>query len=147
MQIANACSVHIQIVMGFNLWQALQQTTSLGRLRQIDTKSVSVCLYTEQACCGSPSWHLGSSAFNYRLQPLQLHDHYSLSVYGSETHINPPPLVFGELFCPHDGLGVICVQTVANSPLALVIPGEGLSGWRFTSKLFRFRLSLQRLDT
>ena len=51
-----------------DLWQ---QTTSLGRLRQMETMSVSVRLYTEQACCGSFSRHSGSSsAFKYRLRPL-----------------------------------------------------------------------------
>ena len=50
-----------------------QQTTvtSLGCLRQMETKSVLVHLYTEQACCGSFSRHLGSSsAFKYRLRLL-----------------------------------------------------------------------------
>ena len=67
-------------VNGFDLWQ---QTTNLRRLRQMATKSVSVCLYTEQACCGSPSRHLGSSsALKYRLRPLYWHDHYSWLAYG-----------------------------------------------------------------
>ena len=39
-----------------------QQTTDLGRLRQMETKSVWVRLYTEQACCGSPTPHSGSSS-------------------------------------------------------------------------------------
>ena len=39
-----------------------QQTTGLRRLRQMETKIVSVCLYTEQACSGSPSRHSGSSS-------------------------------------------------------------------------------------
>ena len=48
------------------------------------------CLYTEQACCGYPSRHSGSSsAFKYRLRPLHWHDHYSWSAYGSDTHIKP----------------------------------------------------------
>ena len=52
-------------VKGFDL---RKQTTGLGRLRRMETKSVSVRLYTEQACCGSPTRHSGSSsAFKYRL--------------------------------------------------------------------------------
>ena len=81
------------LVKGFD---SPQQTTGLGRLRQMETKSVSVRLYTEQACCGSPSRHSGSSsAFKYWLRPLHWHYNYSWSAYGSKTHIKPR-LFFGE---------------------------------------------------
>ena len=52
----------VLFVKGFDL---RQWSTGLGRLMQMETKSVSVRLYTEQACYGSPTRHSGSSsAFN-----------------------------------------------------------------------------------
>ena len=88
--------------------QGLRPTTAdtgLGRLRQMETKSVSVRLYTERACCGSPTRHSGSSsAFKYRLRPLLWHDHHSWSACGWKLILNPTS--FLGVFWPRDGLGL-----------------------------------------
>ena len=47
-----------------------QQTICLRCLRQMETKSILVCLYTEHACCGSPSRHSGSSSALKCSRPL-----------------------------------------------------------------------------
>ena len=61
-----------------NAFNLRQQTTGLRCLRRMETKSVLVCLYTEQACCGFPfRYSDSSSALKYRLRPLHWHDHYS----------------------------------------------------------------------
>ena len=78
-------------VKGFDL---RQQTTGLRRLRQMEIKSVSVCLYTEQASCGSASRHSGSSS----ARPL-----FVTSVC-LETHIKPHQFS-GEYFLPYIGHG------------------------------------------
>ena len=98
-------------VKGFDL---RQQTTGLRRLGQIKTKSVFVCLYTEQACCGSPSRHSGSfSALKYRLRPLHWHDHYSWPVYGWKPTLNHTSSL-GIFLLPYVGYGVCSVKTCDN---------------------------------
>ena len=89
-----------------------QQTTGLGRL------SISVRLYTEQACCGCPSRHSGSSsAFKYKHRPLHWHDHYSWSAYFSETHIKSHQLL--RSFWTYDGHGICSVHTSWQNLLLL----------------------------
>ena len=98
-------------VIGFGL---CQQTASPGRLRQIGNMSVSVCLYTEQACCGSPSRHSGSSsAFKYRLRPLHWHD--TIRDQRSVRKLTLNPFSFLTVCWSRD----VCVHRVTNSPLAL----------------------------
>ena len=99
-------------VKGFDL---RQQPTGRRRLRQMGTKSVSVCLYTEQASCGSPSRHSGSSsALQFKLWLLHWYDHYSWPAYGWKPTLNRTSFLgsfFYHMFVDH---GVCDVQTCDN---------------------------------
>ena len=117
------------VVKGFKLQQ---QSCCLGCLRQMETKSGSVWLYIEQACCGFPILHLGSSsAFKYRLLPLLWHDHHSWSACIHKLTLNPTS------FLGDNGLVVSHVQTVTNSPLAFwYVNVESIKpGTRFNNKV------------
>ena len=97
-----------------DLWQ---QTTSLGRLRQMETNSVSVSLFTEQARCGSFSGtrvllpHLSTGSDRYT-DMVTIHDQRTVR----KLTLRP---LFLAVFLPYGGIGMSCVQAIANSPLAL----------------------------
>ena len=89
-------------VKGFDL---RQQTTGLRRLRQMETKSGSVFLYTEQDCCGYSSRHSGSSsALKYRPTVTLARPVFMTSVL-LETHIKPHHF-FGNFFTVYWSWGV-----------------------------------------